>query len=230
MHFWCFPRKAACTRSTGLSAWPAWPVPGVRAICHRQVSCFSFVPSGVNQTGSFSVCGDALRPGGTVMGFYVVYSGAGLVLTLYWVSEKWNPGDLSTPLTAVAGSYTRLSPAFLSPLTLACLNQLHDLPLRPSLALGVPDPLQISTFETISVIMALSPGDPGYAQETKGPLTITITATLTSLCLLFVIARVYSRFVSIGKLAIDDYIVIFSIVRFSIFYLFFLLSEIGQVS
>lgn len=61
--------------------------------------------------------------------------------------------------------------------------------------------------------MALSPDDQGYAQETKGPLTITVSATLTSLCLLFVIARVYSRFVSVGKLAIDDYIVIFSIVR-----------------
>jgi len=53
---------------------------------------------------------------------------------------------------------------------------------------------------------------PGYAQENKGPLILTVTATLTGLCLLFVLSRLYSRMISTGKLAIDDFVVIVCIV------------------
>jgi len=53
---------------------------------------------------------------------------------------------------------------------------------------------------------------PGYAQENKGPLILTVTATLTGLCLLFVLSRLYSRMISIGKLAFDDFVVIVCIV------------------
>jgi hypothetical protein len=53
---------------------------------------------------------------------------------------------------------------------------------------------------------------PGYAQENKGPLILTVTATLTGLCLLFVLSRLYSRMISIGKLAVDDFVVIVCIV------------------
>lgn len=53
---------------------------------------------------------------------------------------------------------------------------------------------------------------PGYADENKGPLIIGVISALTGLTLLFVVGRVWSRFLSIGKLAIDDYIVIGCIV------------------
>ena len=53
---------------------------------------------------------------------------------------------------------------------------------------------------------------PGFSAENKGPLIVIVTATLTALALLFVVARVYSRLLSAGKLAVDDYIVILSIV------------------
>jgi hypothetical protein len=49
---------------------------------------------------------------------------------------------------------------------------------------------------------------PGYAQENKGPLILTATGTLTAIAGLFVSARIYSRMVSLGKLGVDDYIVI----------------------
>ncbi|KAM7200357.1 hypothetical protein V8F20_005334 [Naviculisporaceae sp. PSN 640] len=55
------------------------------------------------------------------------------------------------------------------------------------------------------------PGDPGYeayAAENKGPVILGVTTSLTILTFLFVAARIYSRFLSHGKLAIDDYIVI----------------------
>ncbi|KAK4215053.1 hypothetical protein QBC37DRAFT_460079 [Rhypophila decipiens] len=57
----------------------------------------------------------------------------------------------------------------------------------------------------------LFPGDPGYeeyAAENKGPLILGVTSSLTILTFLFVAGRIYSRFLSAGKLAIDDYIVI----------------------
>ena len=53
---------------------------------------------------------------------------------------------------------------------------------------------------------------PGFSNENKGPLIVVVTATLTALALLFVVARVYSRLLSAGKLAVDDYIVMLSIV------------------
>ncbi len=56
------------------------------------------------------------------------------------------------------------------------------------------------------------PPYPGFADENKGPLIVVVTATLTAIALLFVIARLYSRLLSMGKIAIDDYIVILSIV------------------
>jgi hypothetical protein len=53
---------------------------------------------------------------------------------------------------------------------------------------------------------------PGFSDENKGPLIVIVTATLTALALLFVVARVYSRLLAVGRLAVDDYIVILSIV------------------
>ena len=53
---------------------------------------------------------------------------------------------------------------------------------------------------------------PGFSNENKGPLIVVVTSTLTALALLFVIARVYSRLLSVGNLAVDDYIVMLSIV------------------
>jgi len=50
---------------------------------------------------------------------------------------------------------------------------------------------------------------PGWAQENKGPLILTTTSTITAITFLFVVARVYSRILSVGKLAVDDFIVIF---------------------
>ncbi|KAK1756624.1 hypothetical protein QBC47DRAFT_452027 [Echria macrotheca] len=60
--------------------------------------------------------------------------------------------------------------------------------------------------------MALGPDDPGYADENKGPLTLTIASVLTSLSGLFVLARLYSRHISTRKLAIDDYICVFCVI------------------
>ncbi|KAM7189103.1 hypothetical protein V8F33_010224 [Rhypophila sp. PSN 637] len=60
----------------------------------------------------------------------------------------------------------------------------------------------------------LFPGDPGYeeyAAENKGPLILGMTSSVTILTFFFVAGRIYSRFLSAGKLAIDDYIVIVSI-------------------
>lgn len=51
---------------------------------------------------------------------------------------------------------------------------------------------------------------PGWAQETQGPVIVGVTSALTSLSTLFVIGRLYSRILSIGKFQIDDYIMIFS--------------------
>ena len=53
---------------------------------------------------------------------------------------------------------------------------------------------------------------PGFSDENKGPLIVVVTASLTAVALVFVVARLYSRLLSVGRLAVDDYIVILSIV------------------
>ena len=53
---------------------------------------------------------------------------------------------------------------------------------------------------------------PGWAQENKGPLILGVTGTLTAITFFFVAGRIYSRIVSLGRLGIDDYIVILCIV------------------
>ncbi len=53
---------------------------------------------------------------------------------------------------------------------------------------------------------------PGWSHENKGPLILGVTGTLTFIAFLFVVGRIYSRFVSLGKLGSDDYIVILCIV------------------
>lgn len=53
---------------------------------------------------------------------------------------------------------------------------------------------------------------PGFSDETNGPLIVVVTTALTGLATLFVIARVYSRMLSAGKIALDDWIIIISIV------------------
>lgn len=50
---------------------------------------------------------------------------------------------------------------------------------------------------------------PGWAQEDKGPLILVVTSTMTAITFLFVASRIYSRILALGKLAIDDYIVVF---------------------
>jgi len=53
---------------------------------------------------------------------------------------------------------------------------------------------------------------PGFSNETNGPLIVAVTTALTGLATLFVIARIYSRIISAGKIALDDWIMIVSIV------------------
>jgi hypothetical protein len=53
---------------------------------------------------------------------------------------------------------------------------------------------------------------PGFSDENQGPVILGVTTALTGLAFLFVMGRIYSRFLSLGRLATDDYIVIFSIV------------------
>ncbi|KAM7203882.1 hypothetical protein V8F33_001853 [Rhypophila sp. PSN 637] len=53
---------------------------------------------------------------------------------------------------------------------------------------------------------------PGFSNETNGPLIVVVTTALTGLATLFVIARIYSRMISVGKIALDDWIIIISIV------------------
>lgn len=53
---------------------------------------------------------------------------------------------------------------------------------------------------------------PGFSDETNGPLIVVVTTALTGLATLFVIARVYSRMLSAGKIALDDWIIIISVV------------------
>lgn len=46
----------------------------------------------------------------------------------------------------------------------------------------------------------------------KGPSIIIVTSVMTAVALVSVVARIVSRRISSRKLAIDDYIVVFSIV------------------
>jgi hypothetical protein len=54
---------------------------------------------------------------------------------------------------------------------------------------------------------------PGYENETRGPLFVGLTTALTVLATLFVAGRIYSRLISVGKVFVDDWIMILSIVR-----------------
>ncbi|AEO69775.1 uncharacterized protein THITE_2014519, partial [Thermothielavioides terrestris NRRL 8126] len=49
---------------------------------------------------------------------------------------------------------------------------------------------------------------PGWARENNGPRVLGVTVTMTTLGFLFVLARIYCRFISVRKLAVDDYIVV----------------------
>lgn len=60
---------------------------------------------------------------------------------------------------------------------------------------------------------------PGWAEENKGPLILGVTSAMTTLAGLFVIGRIYSRIISLRKLAIDDYIVIVCIVSLGILFM-----------
>ena len=53
---------------------------------------------------------------------------------------------------------------------------------------------------------------PGWAEEDKGPLLLGVMGTMTGLALVFVVARVYCRLISLGRLGFDDYILILSVV------------------
>jgi hypothetical protein len=54
---------------------------------------------------------------------------------------------------------------------------------------------------------------PGYFKETnKGPVVVPVVGTMTAIAGLFAAARIYSRIISLGKLAVDDYIVILGVV------------------
>jgi hypothetical protein len=56
---------------------------------------------------------------------------------------------------------------------------------------------------------------PGWAEESKGRLILGVTGAMTGLAFLFVSARIYSRMISLGRLGVDDYILIISIVSAS---------------
>ena len=64
--------------------------------------------------------------------------------------------------------------------------------------------------------MSTSPGFvepyPGWAQEDNRPEILGIGGGMIVLACFFVAARVYCRMISIGRLGIDDYIIVFSIV------------------
>lgn len=47
----------------------------------------------------------------------------------------------------------------------------------------------------------------GWVHQNNGPMILAVAGTMTTLGLLFAIARIYSRLISIKKLGIDDYIV-----------------------
>ncbi|KAK4120186.1 hypothetical protein N657DRAFT_538094, partial [Parathielavia appendiculata] len=52
---------------------------------------------------------------------------------------------------------------------------------------------------------------PGWGQETKGPMIIIVISTMTAIATLFVLARVYSRLISLARLGADDYLLVLSI-------------------
>ena len=53
---------------------------------------------------------------------------------------------------------------------------------------------------------------PGWAQEDNRPEILGIAGGMIVLAFLFVTARIYCRRISVGRLGIDDYIIVFSIV------------------
>jgi hypothetical protein len=56
--------------------------------------------------------------------------------------------------------------------------------------------------------------NPGWARENNGPRVLGVTVTMTTLGFLFVLARIYCRFISVRKLAVDDYIVVLTTVSY----------------
>lgn len=58
-----------------------------------------------------------------------------------------------------------------------------------------------------------STGDAKHDAENRGPITIIVSSVLTTVGLLFLAARIASRRISARKLAVDDYLVVFSVVR-----------------
>lgn len=84
---------------------------------------------------------------------------------------------------------------------------------QPS-GINTPEPNQ----QNFNMTVLLTPGEPGYeawAAENKGPLILGVTSALTLFAMVFVVGRTYSRLLSVGKLAVDDYIVIVCLVRAS---------------
>ena len=53
---------------------------------------------------------------------------------------------------------------------------------------------------------------PGWAQDSRAPLILGVMGPMTSLAILFGIARIYSRLISLRRLGVDDYTIIASIV------------------
>lgn len=54
---------------------------------------------------------------------------------------------------------------------------------------------------------------PGWAEEDNGSLLLGVMGSMTGLALVFVVARIYSRLISLGKVGFDDCIIILSVVR-----------------
>lgn len=54
---------------------------------------------------------------------------------------------------------------------------------------------------------------PGYADQNKGPTILATCITMTSLSTIFVAARLFVRARIMGKLHLDDYLIIAAIVR-----------------
>jgi hypothetical protein len=50
------------------------------------------------------------------------------------------------------------------------------------------------------------------AAETKGPAMMAVMYSFTALSSLAVVGRVFSRYKKLGRLAIDDYVIILSLV------------------
>ena len=53
---------------------------------------------------------------------------------------------------------------------------------------------------------------PGWAEEDNGPLLLGVMGAMTGLAIVFVVARIYSRLISLGRLGFDDYILIIAVV------------------